>query len=316
MARIRTIKPEFWTDEKILECSLNGRLLFLGLLNFADDYGNIEGSPKVIKSRILPLDDIDIIPLLEELAENKLIQEYSKNDSKFFHINGFRLHQKIDKPGKPRCPLHEDSANVPRIVKESSGSPRPRKGREGRGGEGKGEVREVKDLSGKPDLVPQVISFLNTQSGRNFKITQNHTKFINARINEGFSLQDFETVIIKQVGKWKDDPKMAEFLRPSTLFSNKMDGYLNSPYADAIPEKEEKTAFRKRMDVGEKWLANSEQKEMEGENGQENFSAGDGNILDIGRGEGGGNGAGSLVQSPKEHEPRRLHGGGPSPDKE
>lgn len=49
MARIRTVKPEFWTDEKIVECSIPARLLFIGLFNFADDKGCLERSPKRIK---------------------------------------------------------------------------------------------------------------------------------------------------------------------------------------------------------------------------------------------------------------------------
>ena len=139
MARIRTIKPEFWTDEKILECSLNSRLLFLGLLNFADDFGNIEGSWKVIKSRIFPLDEIDIIPLLQELVHRKLIYPYTsentKRDGNYYHIKGFRDHQRIDKPGKPRCPSYECSDNTPRVFVESShnliGGKGSSKGREG-----------------------------------------------------------------------------------------------------------------------------------------------------------------------------------------
>nr|MBF6067360.1 primosomal protein [Klebsiella pneumoniae] len=37
MARIRTIKPEFWTDEDMAEVSEPACLLAIGLLNYADD---------------------------------------------------------------------------------------------------------------------------------------------------------------------------------------------------------------------------------------------------------------------------------------
>ncbi|KKK60207.1 hypothetical protein LCGC14_3026700, partial [marine sediment metagenome] len=40
MARIRTVKPDFWTSEDVAAVSRNARLLFIGLLNFADDVGN------------------------------------------------------------------------------------------------------------------------------------------------------------------------------------------------------------------------------------------------------------------------------------
>src|SRR4030065_361605 len=54
VARIRTIKPEFWTDDKVVQVSFPARLLFIGLWNFADDSGNLENSPVQIKMRILP----------------------------------------------------------------------------------------------------------------------------------------------------------------------------------------------------------------------------------------------------------------------
>ena len=50
MARIRTIKPEFWSDEKVGGLPLACRLLFIGLWNFADDYGVIASSPLFIKA--------------------------------------------------------------------------------------------------------------------------------------------------------------------------------------------------------------------------------------------------------------------------
>ena len=77
MARIRTIKPEFWTDESIIECSTNARLLFIGMWNFADDEGNIEGAQKSIKARISPADDLQVEPLLKELEDQNLITRYS-----------------------------------------------------------------------------------------------------------------------------------------------------------------------------------------------------------------------------------------------
>ncbi|MCS5946284.1 hypothetical protein LNP25_19480 [Klebsiella variicola subsp. variicola] len=52
MARIRTVKPEFWTDEKVVECSIPARLLFIGLFNFANDMGCLERSPKRLKMQI------------------------------------------------------------------------------------------------------------------------------------------------------------------------------------------------------------------------------------------------------------------------
>lgn len=127
MARIRTIKPDFWTDEKLTECSLSARLLFIGTWNFADDNGNLDRSSKQIKARVFPLDNIDCEPLLNELINQHLLTEYSVDGKLFLHINGFNKHQLINRPSKPTFPLFDYSLStqLPLITEG--------KGREGKG---------------------------------------------------------------------------------------------------------------------------------------------------------------------------------------
>ncbi|STW12989.1 primosomal protein I [Klebsiella pneumoniae subsp. rhinoscleromatis] len=55
MARIRTIKPEFWTDEDMAEVSEPACLLAIGLLNYADDEGYFNANPKLIKAAVFPI---------------------------------------------------------------------------------------------------------------------------------------------------------------------------------------------------------------------------------------------------------------------
>lgn len=76
----------------------------------------------------------------------------------------------------------------------------------------------------------QIISFLNENAGTSYKATSKATqRLISARLNDGFTVQDFFTVIEKRCRKWLKDPKMAQYLRPQTLFGTKFEGYLNSP---------------------------------------------------------------------------------------
>lgn len=105
MARIRTVKPEFWTDEKVVECSIPARLLFIGLFNYANDMGCLERSPKRIKMQVFPADTIDCEPLIDELIAHGLLSEYSVNGSCFLHIKGFLKHQKINRPSATKIPL-------------------------------------------------------------------------------------------------------------------------------------------------------------------------------------------------------------------
>lgn len=115
MARIRTIKPEFWTGEQVMECSPNARLLFIGLWNFCDDHGRHPLSPKQVKALVFPADPFttdEVAGMFGELSANGLIRTYSVDGKEYFEVTGWH-HQKIDKPQKPKypAPLTERSAN-------------------------------------------------------------------------------------------------------------------------------------------------------------------------------------------------------------
>lgn len=148
MARIRTIKPDFWTDEKLTECSLSARLLFIGLLNFADDNGNLTRSAKKIKMQIFPADVIDCEPLLTELTTHGVLIEYSVNGDKYLHIKGFLKHQLINRPSKSNIPapsFNEDSLNAHGALTD---------GEEGKGRERKGKDKELKSSATATDPCP------------------------------------------------------------------------------------------------------------------------------------------------------------------
>jgi hypothetical protein len=95
MARIRSIKPDFWTDEKVVELSAFARLLFIGLWNFADDDGRMVYSPKKIKMQIFPADTVDISELIGEITSQELIAVYTISAVAYVQIAHFSKHQKI-----------------------------------------------------------------------------------------------------------------------------------------------------------------------------------------------------------------------------
>lgn len=120
MARIRSIKPEFWTSEQVLECSPNARLLFIGMWNFADDCGRLPCSPKSLKAQIFPSDDItleNIRGMINELSANGLLLIYSVEDKDYLQVTGWS-HQRIDKPqpAKYPAPFFDGSPTVPRTL--------------------------------------------------------------------------------------------------------------------------------------------------------------------------------------------------------
>lgn len=74
----------------------------------------------------------------------------------------------------------------------------------------------------------RIVAYLNERSGKNFKDASQDTRAkIRARWREGFRLDDFRRVIDTKCAEWGRDPKMAEYVRPSTLFGTKFESYLN-----------------------------------------------------------------------------------------
>src|SRR5438876_1116129 len=120
MARIRSIKPEFWSSGQVLECSPIARLLFLGMLNFADDEGRLPFSAKSIKAQIFPADPFsfeDIEGMLGELSTNDLVLTYEVDGKQYLQITGWKKHQRIDKPQPAKYPPPpEHSSSVRRTL--------------------------------------------------------------------------------------------------------------------------------------------------------------------------------------------------------
>lgn len=150
MARIRSIKPEFWTSEQIAECSPNARLLFIGIWSFSDDSGIHPASVKRLKMEIFPSDDLTIAQvsdLVAELVGARLLTEYSVSGETFWQVTGWK-HQRIDQPtfkypspdgqiptNRRRTFGEPDSANAQRTFDKRS--PRERSGEERSGKERK-----------------------------------------------------------------------------------------------------------------------------------------------------------------------------------
>jgi hypothetical protein len=136
MARIRTIKPEFWASEQVMDCKPITRLLFIGLWNFVDDFGRAPVAPRTIKAQVMPGDSCsgsDIQDMLNELSAVGLIRFYTADEKMFFEITGWSKHQKIDNPSKYKvCPApSDDQSQIVAIPSEES----KQIGLEGRGKE-------------------------------------------------------------------------------------------------------------------------------------------------------------------------------------
>lgn len=101
MARIRTIKPEFWEDEKVGSLPIPCRLLFIGCWNFADDYGVIKGNALLLKSQIFPYDEnlrvSEIKKWIDALVDARMLIPIIHEEESYYIIRTFSSHQVLDK---------------------------------------------------------------------------------------------------------------------------------------------------------------------------------------------------------------------------
>jgi len=98
MSRIRSLHPGFFTDERLVETSVEARLLCLGLGVEADDKGIFEWKPVTLKMRLFPADNIDVVARLTELVEAGVIMMYEIDGRKYGAIRKFRKHQRPKTP--------------------------------------------------------------------------------------------------------------------------------------------------------------------------------------------------------------------------
>lgn len=128
MARIRYLKPDFFTDEDLAELPFHTRLFFAGLWCQADKAGRLQDRPKQLKVVIFPYDNVDAEKCLAELAQRKassrrpFIVRYAVRGQRYIQILTWLRHQKPHHteaesklppvPGEEEQPITDDSPRL------------------------------------------------------------------------------------------------------------------------------------------------------------------------------------------------------------
>jgi predicted phage replisome organizer/uncharacterized phage protein (TIGR02220 family) len=116
------------------------------------------------------------------------------------------------------------------------------------------EEEKKKNTSVSYETVSRILDYLNQATGRNYKASSKATqKHINARLNEGYTEEDFKKVIDNKVSEWLHNPKMQAYLRPDTLFGTKFDSYLNQEVTEFKPSIEINPKQREGMTDVVEW---------------------------------------------------------------
>jgi hypothetical protein len=188
MARIRTIKPEFFTSLTVADLTPEQRLTFIGLWTHADDEGRCVDDPRLIKAAIWPLDDrtaADIEIDLKALTEASLITRYVLNRKRYLAVTNWSEHQRINRPTESKLPAPEegeepdpepptsnDSDSMRTHAQLTEDSPQERKGREGNR-EGKGtplppavDMAEASPAAGAKGIPDQMLASWWDKFGR------------------------------------------------------------------------------------------------------------------------------------------------------
>ena len=88
------------------------------------------------------------------------------------------------------------------------------------------------------DIYIQICTYLNEKAGTNYRPTSAATqRHINARLAEGFTVDDFIKVIDVKCAEWRGT-EMEKYLRPETLFGTKFESYLNAKVKPIQPTKQ------------------------------------------------------------------------------
>ena len=218
MARIRTIKPDFFMSEDIGGLTVKSRLLYVALWCHADREGKMKYSPVALAAQTMPYEMADFKKCIGELIQKGHILEYEAETRKYLFIPTFLEHQRPHKT--------EAASKIPDFNGSLTVTP-PLETGESPTGKGKGK--------GKEGIVCEVLAYLKKITGKNYKTTTKaHANWINARVADGHELDDFKHVIDVKSSQWLGDAKNDKFLRPETLFGNKFESYRNEkgePYA-------------------------------------------------------------------------------------
>lgn len=101
--------------------------------------------------------------------------------------------------------------------------------------------------SGAASSSSYLIKHLNEKAGTNYYVTLSVEHLVSDLLDAGYTVDQMRTVIDKKCSEWLNDEKMRGYLRPSTLFGDKFEEYLNAPIS--LAQERENDASRKRDEL-------------------------------------------------------------------
>lgn len=110
--------------------------------------------------------------------------------------------------------------------------------------------------------IKEIVQYLNDKCGTRYRYqTKGTQEHINARLKEGYTVDDFKTVIDKKFEEWHGTD-MEKFLRPETLFAGKFESYLNQKIVKKTYQSQTAQMLDGFYDQTAEWVRKMEQEEQ------------------------------------------------------
>lgn len=254
MAERRMMSKSIIKSDTFLDMPATTQNLYFHMLLDADDDGFIN-APKSIMRMIGAKDDD-----MKVLAAKQFVIPF---ESGVVVIKDWKIHNYIQNDRyKPSTLPERDLLNIQKDKRYTLKSDVSRMDTEciqtvSIGKDRLGKVRLGKDRVGKDSIDTlchvshddvdkshiEIIEYLNLKTGSKFKpTTKPYVQAIRSRLKEGYTVDDFKTVIDKKCREWKGT-KLEKYLTPKTLFApSHFDTYLNSNEMAAMTDTERKVA--------------------------------------------------------------------------
>lgn len=261
MADKRMFSKTIVDSDAFLDMPLSAQALYFHLSMRADDDGFLNNAKKIMRTINANQNDYDLL-----IAKAFIIQfEDGICVIKHWRINNYirndRYKQTVYQEQKSMLEIQDNGRYS---LKNELGIPNDNQCVT-QNSIDKNSIDKNKDiLSEKNKTFKEIIDYLNKKAGTRFRDSSAATKrHLSARLNEGFTLDDFKKVIDVKCEQWLNDKKMKSYLRPETLFNaSHFESYLNeyveqpkSKYADALEKMnrhmEEKFKESKEEDMGD-----------------------------------------------------------------
>jgi uncharacterized phage protein (TIGR02220 family) len=217
----RIVREGIITSESVNTLAWPEEVFYRRLHSVVDDYGRFHANLSLIRAACYPLrlndvSDQDVGKWLAVCATKGLVRVYEVEGKRFLEVAKF-AQQVRAKASKFPQPPDDCAADATQTTSTSTASAHLVV-------VGDGVVSEGDITSGKNGPTPaqqakEILNFLNEKTGRSYEPLPANLNLIIARLKEGSTALDLRQVVAKKCREWIGDEKMAEYLRPKTLFN-------------------------------------------------------------------------------------------------